>query len=455
MSLKDRITEDMKAAMRAKDAPRLLDDPRPARRDQAARGRRAHRRSTTPPSSRSSTSSSSSARIRSPSSAPARARTWSTRKRPSSACSRATCRRACRPTRSPPRSRRSSREIGAVRPADMGKVMAAAKARLRRPRRHGARLGRRQGRAATLRSCHDRDRPTPQRRRLRRPPARTRGDGRGRRRGLSQRHQQPARFRGRPDQPTDASIAAAARAAGLAYAFQPVHSSVQTPEDIARFKACSRRCPSRCSRSAAAARARASSIAARPAAERSGAVHATRGSRPRRAGPSANTQSPPRRRTPRIRRRFPRAALQARPSSAPTGGAVAPLLTLSRLIDRISEFVGRWVAWLVLAAVLISAANAIVRKVFDASSNACLEIQWYLFAAVFLLAAGYTLHAPGARPDRRDLSAASPSAPRSGSTSSASACSSCRSSTSSSTCRWPLVAPRLPHRARCRTTPAA
>jgi len=70
---------------------------------------------------------------------------------------------------------------------------------------------------------------------------------------------------------------------------------------------------------------------------------------------------------------------------------VAPLLTLSRLIDRFSEWIGRWVAWLVLAAVLISAANAIVRKAFNTSSNAYLEIQWYLFAAVFLLAAGYTM----------------------------------------------------------------
>jgi TRAP-type mannitol/chloroaromatic compound transport system permease small subunit len=67
------------------------------------------------------------------------------------------------------------------------------------------------------------------------------------------------------------------------------------------------------------------------------------------------------------------------------------LLKLSRLVDAISEFVGRWIAWLVLAAVLISALNAISRKAFDMSSNAFLEIQWYLFAAVFLLAAGYTL----------------------------------------------------------------
>ena len=67
------------------------------------------------------------------------------------------------------------------------------------------------------------------------------------------------------------------------------------------------------------------------------------------------------------------------------------LLRLSRLIDALSEFVGRWVSWLILAAVLISAINAVVRKAFNMSSNAFLEIQWYLFAAVFLLAAGYTL----------------------------------------------------------------
>jgi TRAP-type mannitol/chloroaromatic compound transport system permease small subunit len=70
---------------------------------------------------------------------------------------------------------------------------------------------------------------------------------------------------------------------------------------------------------------------------------------------------------------------------------VSALLPLSRWIDRLNEFVGRWVSWLVLAAVLISAANAVVRKAFDMSSNAFLEVQWYLFAAIFLLAAGYTL----------------------------------------------------------------
>ncbi len=70
---------------------------------------------------------------------------------------------------------------------------------------------------------------------------------------------------------------------------------------------------------------------------------------------------------------------------------MSALLQLSRLIDRLNEFIGRWVSWLVLAAVLISAVNAVVRKVLNTSSNAYLEIQWYLFAAVFLLAAGYTM----------------------------------------------------------------
>lgn len=67
------------------------------------------------------------------------------------------------------------------------------------------------------------------------------------------------------------------------------------------------------------------------------------------------------------------------------------LLQLSRWIDAFTERVGRAVSWLVLITVLISAGNAIVRKVFNTSSNAYLEIQWYLFAATFLLAAGYTM----------------------------------------------------------------
>jgi len=67
------------------------------------------------------------------------------------------------------------------------------------------------------------------------------------------------------------------------------------------------------------------------------------------------------------------------------------LLKISNLIDRFNQAVGHFVMWLVLAAVLISAGNAIMRKAFDLGSNAWLEIQWYLFSLVFLGAAGYTL----------------------------------------------------------------
>ncbi len=68
-----------------------------------------------------------------------------------------------------------------------------------------------------------------------------------------------------------------------------------------------------------------------------------------------------------------------------------PLLAFSAVIDRLNEWLGHMVMWLVLAAVLISSGNAIVRKAFDVSSNAYLEIQWYLFAAVFMLGVGYVL----------------------------------------------------------------
>lgn len=66
-------------------------------------------------------------------------------------------------------------------------------------------------------------------------------------------------------------------------------------------------------------------------------------------------------------------------------------LRISKGIDGLTEFVGRQVGWLVLVAVLVSAGNAVVRKAFNFSSNALLEVQWYLFAGSFLLAAGYTL----------------------------------------------------------------
>lgn len=65
------------------------------------------------------------------------------------------------------------------------------------------------------------------------------------------------------------------------------------------------------------------------------------------------------------------------------------LLKLSNRIDALSRFVGKSVIWLILAATVISTGNAIARKAFNISSNAFLEIQWYLFAAVFLLGAGY------------------------------------------------------------------
>lgn len=67
------------------------------------------------------------------------------------------------------------------------------------------------------------------------------------------------------------------------------------------------------------------------------------------------------------------------------------LLKFSNAVDALNAFVGRWVIWLILAATVISGINAIVRKAFNYSSNAYLEVQWYLFAAAFLLAAGYTL----------------------------------------------------------------
>ncbi len=66
-------------------------------------------------------------------------------------------------------------------------------------------------------------------------------------------------------------------------------------------------------------------------------------------------------------------------------------LALSRLIDRITEAIGKSVMWMILIAILVSAINAIVRKLFNMSSNAWLELQWYLFGAAFLLASAYTL----------------------------------------------------------------
>lgn len=67
------------------------------------------------------------------------------------------------------------------------------------------------------------------------------------------------------------------------------------------------------------------------------------------------------------------------------------LLGVSRAIDAVQERLGKALSWLILAAVLVSSVNATVRFALNASSNAWLELQWYLFSAVFLIGAGYTL----------------------------------------------------------------
>ena len=67
------------------------------------------------------------------------------------------------------------------------------------------------------------------------------------------------------------------------------------------------------------------------------------------------------------------------------------LLALSRSIDRLNALIGRAAAWLIVAAAVVCAGNAVVRKLFDWSQNSLLEVQWWLFAVVFLLAAPWTL----------------------------------------------------------------
>ena len=67
------------------------------------------------------------------------------------------------------------------------------------------------------------------------------------------------------------------------------------------------------------------------------------------------------------------------------------LLGLSAIIDRVNEVIGKAMGAAILMAVLISAGNAVIRKAFNMSSNAWLELQWYLFGAAFMLAAAYTL----------------------------------------------------------------
>jgi TRAP-type mannitol/chloroaromatic compound transport system permease small subunit len=70
---------------------------------------------------------------------------------------------------------------------------------------------------------------------------------------------------------------------------------------------------------------------------------------------------------------------------------VGALLRVSQLIDSANEWIGKLTMWLVLAAVIISAGNATLRKAFNIGSNAWLEIQWYLFAGVFMLGVGYVM----------------------------------------------------------------
>ena len=84
------------------------------------------------------------------------------------------------------------------------------------------------------------------------------------------------------------------------------------------------------------------------------------------------------------------------------------LLRVSAMIDRINTWIGRSAMWLILLAVLVSTVNAIIRKAFDISSNAWLELQWKLFGAVFLLCAAWTLPEEGAYPHRHRQQRASP-----------------------------------------------
>lgn len=67
------------------------------------------------------------------------------------------------------------------------------------------------------------------------------------------------------------------------------------------------------------------------------------------------------------------------------------LLALSRAIDAFNSAIGRWLSWLIVVAVIVSSANAVIRKVFDVSSNSFLELQWVLFSIVFLLCSPWTL----------------------------------------------------------------
>ena len=88
----------------------------------------------------------------------------------------------------------------------------------------------------------------------------------------------------------------------------------------------------------------------------------------------------------------PRPIISQKWQMAANGGTnLQSLLGISRVIDKINGAIGRWVAWAILLAVIISTVNAIIRKLFDVSSNSWLELQWVLFGVVFLLCAPWTL----------------------------------------------------------------
>ena len=80
-----------------------------------------------------------------------------------------------------------------------------------------------------------------------------------------------------------------------------------------------------------------------------------------------------------------------KPARQAKGRRMNFLLSVSRTIDSVQARIGRALSWLILVAVLVSSINAIIRFALSRSSNAWLELQWYLFSAVFLLGAGYTL----------------------------------------------------------------
>jgi TRAP-type mannitol/chloroaromatic compound transport system permease small subunit len=87
----------------------------------------------------------------------------------------------------------------------------------------------------------------------------------------------------------------------------------------------------------------------------------------------------------------PRGAVKTADATSWEGLSLQPLLTLSRGIDAFTRWTGKRLAWLILLAVIVSAVNAVIRKVFDTSSNSWLELQWLLFSIVFLLCSPWTL----------------------------------------------------------------